>query len=157
MQKPQYSRDAQAILTTKKHWGTIFLEFANKNIKVEPDSANIKLATLSFSTLSYTLGIRYTFEFKKADHFGAFSIATFLSYVNIPDEDIQDYRHILNSAKLTDSFLAFGIKTVFQINDFQIFADFRHVLGSETKIPLKDLRGFSSNIGVTFNAEIFRM
>ncbi|MEJ7820683.1 MAG: hypothetical protein WKF85_00100 [Chitinophagaceae bacterium] len=47
------------------------------------------------------------------------------------------------------------IKVGFQYNNFQIFADLRHILGDMKSIPIRELRGFNSNIGVVFNAEVF--
>jgi hypothetical protein len=77
--------------------------------------------------------------------------------LNIPDEDKPDYREIFNSSKLTDNIFSAGAKITFQINEFQIYGDFRHAFGSSEKIPVKGLKGFSSNIGVVFNAEIFTL
>ncbi len=144
-----------------------FFEFSHKNIRADSSEKN---KPLSFATLNYTAGIKYTFNvFKKGEDENdtgteaSLFISAYLSSLNIPDEDIDSYRAVLSKgqsidpATLTDDFRSIGIKIGGQFKSFGIFADFRAVLGKESKIPLKDLRGFHSNIGLLINAEIFHI
>lgn len=130
-----------------------FLEFANKNIKAEKNDS-VKI----FSTLSYTFGIRFQYMFLDNKDKVSFSIAPFYSIINVPDEDNEDYRFLFtsnSSSTLRSAVRSWGVKIGFQYNNFQIFADLRNVLGDEKKIPIRELRGFNSNIGVVFNAQVF--
>ena len=84
----------------------------------------------------------------------------YLSYFNIPDEDRDDFRYVtkrnfkfINGNELSDHFTSLGLKTIFEINAFQIFADFRHVLRNDN-VSAVELRGLKANIGVVFNANI---
>jgi hypothetical protein len=144
-----------------------YFEFSHKAIK--SDTSN-KSPELSFATLNYTLGLKYIFNIfrlskdeKPKETDASFFVSLYLSSLNIPDEDIDDYQAILskgktfNPAQLTDDFRSVGIKIGAQINSFGVFADFRHVLGNDNKIPLKELRGFHSNIGFTLNTDIFNL
>ena len=146
-------------LEHNEHFIVPFFEFSHKNINASRDTGNSKSVAYHFSTLNYTLGCKYLFHYKKSiektDNDVYFSLAGYLSYLNIPDQDSTDYRILLKSKTLSDNLWSAGLKVVVQYNNFSIFADFRHVLGSATRIPVRELRGFSSNIGVVFNAEIF--
>jgi hypothetical protein len=139
------------------HFFSPFVEFSQKNIKFDTASIPGKNTSGYFSTLTYTFGYSYIFS-KQVDEaqFG-FSLTPYVSGMNVPDEDNADYRAIFQSPDLPSCIWSFGFKTVFQIKGFQIFADMRHVLGSESRIPVRELRGFNSNIGVTFNADIFEL
>ncbi len=144
----------------KEHYVVPFFEFSNKNIKASKDTGNSKQqASYYFSTLNYTVGCKYLFHYGKTvendSHDIYFSMAGYLSYLNIPNQDTADYRILLKSKTIKDNLWAVGIKVGVQYNNFSIFADFRHVLGSEARIPVRELRGFNSNIGVIFNADIF--
>ncbi len=143
-------------LINEGHYFAPFLEFSQKNIKVDTSSKQGKNTSGFFSTLTYTFGYSYIFTREIEKTSVAFSVSPYISALNIPDEDNDDYRKIFSSPKLPSTLLSLGIKTVFQIKGFQIFADMRHLWGSETKVP-RDLRGFNSNIGVTFNADIFEL
>jgi hypothetical protein len=154
---------------SKQHaWGPFF-EMSHKNIKVDTVNNNKENETLYFSTLHYTLGFRYLFSFSNKyqknnaeEHdYGGLSLSLFVSHMNIPDEDSIDYKKILKnnykdySESVKDNFWSVGVKIVFQIKEFQVFADLRHVLGNKKDLPIRDLRGFNSNIGIVFNTEIF--
>lgn len=143
----------------KEHYVVPFFEFSNKSIRASQDTGNAKLASYHFSTLNYTIGCKYLFRYNKTvdstNHNVYFSMAGYLSYLNIPNQDTADYRVLLKSNTISDNLWALGIKVGVQFNNFSIFADFRHVLGSDKKIPVRELRGFNSNIGVVFNADIF--
>ncbi|MFT3949550.1 MAG: hypothetical protein QM763_21485 [Agriterribacter sp.] len=135
------------------HFICPFFEFANKSVK-----GRIEDSTRYFSTLSYTFGCRYQFLFLNDDEKVSFSIAPFYSIINVPDEDNEDYRYLFSKdiySTLSSSIKSVGVKIAFQYNNFQIFADMRHVLGNDKTVPLRELKGFNSNIGVTFNASIF--
>jgi len=154
---------------SKRHaWGPFF-EFSHKNIKTDTVNNNKESQTLYFSTLHYTFGLRYLFTFsnkylqnnKEVNDYGGLSLSTFLSFMNIPDEDSTDYKKVLKNnfkdytENVKDHFWSFGVKIVFQMKEFQVFADLRQVLGKPENVPIRDLRGFNSNIGIVFNAEIF--
>jgi len=142
-------------LADEGHFLAPFFEFSQKNIKV--DTSNQGKGTSGFfSTLTYTFGYSYIFNKVIENTPVGFSVSPYLSALNIPDEDNDDFRKVLNNSRLPSTLLSFGIKTVFQIKGFQIFADMRHLWGSDAKVP-RDLRGFNSNIGVTFNADIFEL
>lgn len=143
-------------LINEGHYLAPFFEFSQKNIKVDTSTRQGKNTSGYFSTLTYTVGYSYIFTRDIEKTTIAFSVSPYLSALNIPDEDNDDFRKIFNNPKLPSTLLSFGIKTVFQIKGFQIFADMRHLWGSDTKVP-RDLRGFNSNIGVTFNADIFEL
>lgn len=143
-------------LEDEGHYLAPFFEFSQKNIKVDTSSAQGKNTSGYFSTLTYTFGYSYIFNRKIEKTEIGFSISPYISALNIPDEDNDDFRKIFNNTKLPSTLYSFGIKTVFQIKGFQIFADMRHLWGSDVKVP-RDLRGFNSNIGVTFNADIFEL
>ncbi len=137
-----------------EHYLAPFFEFSQKNIKVDTTTEQGKSTSGYFSTLTYTFGYSYIFN-KTIDKTEiGFSVVPYISVMNVPNEDNEDYRKIFNSPKLPSVLTSFGIKTIFQVKGFQIFADMRHLWGSDKKIP-RDLRGFNSNIGVTFNADIF--
>lgn len=136
------------------HYLAPFLEFSQKNIKVDTNSSQGKNTRGYFSTLTYTFGYSYVFTKEINNAEIGFSFIPYLSVVNIPDEDNEDYRILFKSPDLPSSLWSFGFKTTFQIRGFQIFADMRHLWGSDKKVP-RELRGFNSNVGVTFNAEIF--
>jgi hypothetical protein len=140
-----------------------FLEFSHKNIKTD---SSIDGQKLHFSTLNYTTGVKYTFSFwkKGADSTSnnselSFSTTPYLSYLNIPDEDKADYQAILargqkvQPSEINENIFSWGIKIEFQVNSFGIFADFRSVIGNEKKFPIRELKGFHSNIGFTLNTE----
>ncbi|MCC6289718.1 MAG: hypothetical protein IT249_17720 [Chitinophagaceae bacterium] len=135
------------------HFIIPFFEFSNKMIKGRSeDSAKY------FSTLNYVFGCRYQFLIKNSDDNASFSIAPFYSIIVVPDEDQEDYRYLFTGDKyssLKSIIKSYGVKVAFQYNNFQIFADLRHVLGNNMQVPIRDLRGFNSNVGVTFNAAIF--
>jgi hypothetical protein len=150
-------RRVYPIKKSPNHFLSPFFEFSQKNIKVDTSSAQGKNTSGYFSTLTYTFGYSYIFSASVNNTQFGFSFIPYLSGMNIPDEDNADYRKIFNSPDLPSNIWSFGFKTVFQIKGFQIFADMRHVLGSETRIPVRELRGFNSNIGVTFNADIFEL
>jgi hypothetical protein len=143
-----------------------FLEFAYKNIKSDSSFEN---QTLYFSTLQYTLGLKYLFGYQKFDpvvskkkNYLSFSISPYLSLLNIPNEDIDDYRALLGRnvklngpiSNLTDKIWTAGVKIGFYVNGLQIFSDFRSVLNKSEKVPIRELQGFSANIGVVFNADV---
>ncbi|MBX2933423.1 MAG: hypothetical protein KF825_04205 [Ferruginibacter sp.] len=144
----------------KEHCLVPFFEFSNKSIKASRDTGNAKLASYHFSTLNYTTGLKYLFRFSKTvdstEHNVDFTLTGYLSYLNIPNQDTADYRILLKSKTVSDNIWAMGIKIGIQYNNFSIFADLRHVLGSDKRIPIRELRGFNSNIGVLFNADILR-
>jgi hypothetical protein len=144
-----------------------YIEFSHKNIKTDSSKGG---SSLYFSTLNYTFGLKYSFNIfrEKKDENSEnteanFFASLYLSALNIPDEDINDYRAILSKGKsfspasLTDNFKTFGIKIGAQIKSFGVFADFRNVFGSNEKIPLRELKGFHSNIGFTLTPEIFHL
>jgi hypothetical protein len=143
-------------LEDEGHYLAPFFEFSQKNIKVDTSSNQGKNTNGFFSTLIYTFGYSYIFNRTIEKTPIGFSVSPYVSAINIPDEDNEDYRKIFNSQTLPSTLYSFGIKTVFQIKGFQIFADMRHLWGSSSKVP-RDLRGFNSNIGVTFNADIFEL
>lgn len=144
----------------KEHCIVPFFEFSNKSIKASLDTGSAKLASYHFSTLNYTTGLKYLFRFSKTvdstEHNVDFTLTGYLSYLNIPNQDTTDYRILLKNKTVSDNIWAMGIKIGIQYNNFSIFADLRHVLGSDKRIPIRELRGFNSNIGVLFNADILR-
>jgi hypothetical protein len=150
-------RRVYPIKESTEHYLAPFFEFSQKNIKVDTSSAQGKNTSGYFSTLTYTFGYSYIFNKTINNTSFGFSFIPYLSILNIPDEDNDDYRKIFNTPELPSSIKSVGFKTVFQVKGFQIFADMRHVLGSEKKIPIRELRGFNSNIGVCFNADIFEL
>ena len=149
-------RRPYAIGKNDGHYLSPFFEFSQKNIKLDTNSAQGKNTSGFFSTLTYTFGYSYIYNKAIEKTQIGLSLSPYISVLNIPDEDNDDYRRIFNSPNLPSCLLSFGFKTVFQIKGFQIFADMRHLWGSADKIP-RDLRGFNSNIGVTFNADIFEL
>lgn len=145
----------------KRHFLVPFFEFSNKNIKVSQDTAEGKTVNYHFSTLNYTLGCKYLFRFSKKvedkTHDVNFGFAPYLSYLNIPNQDTADYRILLKSKTISDNLWSAGVKVSIQYNFFSVFADFRHVLGSSEKIPVRELRGFNSNIGIILHADLFSL
>lgn len=138
------------------HYLAPFFEFSQKNIKVDTNSSQGKMTSGFFSTLTYTFGYSYIFNKTVEKTTFGFSFTPYISVLNIPDEDNEDYRTIFKSPNLPSELWSFGFKTIFQIRGFQIFADMRHLRGSDKKVP-RDMRGFNSNVGVTFNADIFEL
>ena len=137
-----------------------FLEFAVKKITNKKDTSDPKSQEFNFNTLHYTAGYKWGFtkeKFKdnKTQNIGC-ELAIFYSHVNIPDEDHKSFEKILNRTATKNDFGMLGFKVSFEVNGLQIFSDIRHVFGSETKLPVDDLKGFSYNIGVSFNTEVFR-
>ncbi len=143
-----YAKDSQNF-----HLYSIFAELSTKSIKGRKDDS-----TRYFNTLNWAFGLRYQFLFKKDNDNMSLTISPFLSIVNVPDEDNEDYRFLFTgnaNSKLKSEISSVGCKITFQYNSLQFFADLRHVLGSKDAVPLRELRGFNQNIGVIFNAELF--
>lgn len=139
-----------------EHFLSPFFEFSQKNIKVDTSSSQGKSTSGYFSTLSYTFGYSYIFNKIIGDVKLGFSFSPYISVLNIPDEDNEDYRKIFKQSNLPSELWSFGFKTVFQVRGFQIFADMRHLKGPKSSVP-RELRGFNSNIGVSFTADIFEL
>ncbi len=139
----------------------MFLEFVTKKIKKDVDTADFKSVEYAFNTLHYTLGYSRGFsksfdmESSKKYELGCY-FSVFASYVNIPNEDHENFEKIANWTSPENSFFALGAKVAFEINGFQFFADLRNVFGSKDNLPMKDLRGFNSNIGIAFNTEVIK-
>lgn len=136
-----------------------FGEFALKEIKTDKDSAKGRNETLSLNTLHYTAGYRFGYSKTKTEdgtkNTLGINTAIFISYVNIPDEDDESFRKLINVTGKNNDFWAAGIKFTIDIKGFQLFADLRHVFGSEKNLPLKELKGFNSNLGIAFNTQVF--
>lgn len=132
-----------------------FGEFALKTIKNKKDTTDPKFQEFTFNTLHFTAGYKWgsSKEFKTGDATQTVGIelAVFASFVNIPDEDHESFERIINRQATTNSFGMLGAKLSFEINKLQIFADMRHVFGSASDLPVKDLKGFNFNIGFSFN------
>ena len=113
----------------KEHYIVPFVEFSNKSIKASQDTGNAKQVLYHFSTLNYTLGCKYVFRYNKTvdsvNHDIYFSMAGYVSYLNIPNQDTADYRILLKSKTISDNLWAVGLKVGVQYNNFLIFADFR--------------------------------
>lgn len=150
-------RRVYPIRGSAEHFLSPFFEFSQKNIKVDTSSSQGKNTSGYFSTLTYTFGGSYIFNRTINNTPFGFSVSPYLSVMNVPDEDNDDYRKIFKSPDLPSALWSAGVKIVFQVKGFQVFADMRHLWGSETKIPVRELRGFNSNIGITFNADIFEL
>ena len=137
-----------------------FLEFAVKKITNKKDTTDPKFKEFSFNTLHYTLGYKLGFSKEKIkddkrQHIGC-ELAVFYSYVNIPDEDHENFEKIINRTATKNDFGMLGFKVSFEVNGLQIFGDIRNVFGSKEELPVNDLKGFSYNIGFSFNTEVFR-
>ncbi len=138
----------------------LFGEFSNKKIKADKPlpGATDKDSTLWFSTLNYTLGFKmvYTYPVPMGNTFMPVSLAIipYLHWLNIPDEDNGDYRYLLNDGNLPSSLFGAGCKVIMAVNDFQFFADFRNTFDRNNKISNRDIKGFTSNIGVVVSASI---
>jgi hypothetical protein len=136
-----------------------FLEFATKEIKVNGDSGTAKNPAYRFNTLHFTAGFRVGYGFNKTlngtEYNGAISIMPFVSLTNIPNEDNASLAAIIGAPVKKDMFFSAGAKVGVQINGFQIFADLRYAASKKDRLPINDLKGFNSNIGVAFNAEVF--
>ncbi len=132
------------------HLGIPFFEFSTKNTKSTKDEKE-----LSFSTLNYAVGFRYQFNSQGPEDDAAFSVAPYLAWINVADEDNDDYWALFNDIdkKSRSTVRSFGVKVTFQYNNFQIFADLKSV--KKNDISIREIRGFNSNIGFVFNAEIF--
>lgn len=141
-----------------------FFEFSYKNIasNIESDS-NSEDQKLHFTTLNYSLGIKYIFGLNRIENKDTMNLSFFaipyLSFSNIPNEDTSDYRILLTrkvelnprDGNLTDNITTAGFKIGFQFNGLQVFADFRSVLNKQEKVPIRELKGFHANIGFVFN------
>ncbi len=137
-----------------------FFEFVFKKITNKKDTTDPKFEELSINTLHYTAGYRFGYSKQKfiegkLYQIGA-NLSIFASHVNIPNEDHANFEVLTKLKATNNSFFLIGAKVSFELNGFQIFADVRHVFGDEKKLPLKDLKGFNSNVGVAFNTEVFR-
>jgi hypothetical protein len=138
-----------------------FFEFATKRIDLTIDSTNSKSSKVGFNTLHYTGGFRFSYGLSRVEadkkYNAALGGAVFISNTNIPDEDNAALETITNGKVEKNSFWSVGVKLGIEVNGFQLFADLRHVFGDDKKLPIKDLKGFNSNIGVAFNTEIFHL
>lgn len=132
------------------HFGIPFFEFSTKNIKGSDDKQD-----LSFSTLNYAIGFRYQFNSHRFQDDASFSVSPYFAWINVADEDNEDYWKLFNDStnSLRSTVRSFGVKVAFQYNNFQIFADLKSV--KKDDISIREIRGFNSNIGIVFNAEIF--
>lgn len=138
-----------------------FYEFAYKQVKKDINDTISKSTTdKRFAIINHTIGAKLILRYNDVFE-GGFSIIPYLSFFNVADEDKEDYNYIAkqnfkflnNAMDINDNFTAFGIKTVLEINKFQFFADFRHVIRNES-IQVRELRGLKANIGFVFNANI---
>ena len=152
---PQWMKHKEDSLI--RHFG-VFGEFAFKQIKTGIDSLKGRPKELSINTLHWACGFQYGFVKSKIKDGKPMSMGVnamaLISYTNIPDEDDDNFKKIVGEVGSDDHFWSAGFKVTFEINGFQLFADMRHVFGSESSLPVKDLRGFNSNIGVTFSTDI---
>jgi hypothetical protein len=142
------------------NYNGLFLEFVSKKITNKKDTTDPKSQVVSINSLHYTAGYKWGFSkmgtVKGELYETACDLSIFASFVNIPDEDHDRFQTIANLQARNNSFFMIGAKVSFELNGFQIFADLRHVFGNKNKLPLTDLHGFSSNIGVAFTADILR-
>lgn len=150
--------------STTGHALSGFFEFGYKKIISDSTFKNQKLY---FNSLSYTIGFKYIYGYSKrvnADsnytNLSFFGIP-YVSVLNIPNEDTTDYKALIARTSsqsvltkdINDQILTAGIKIGFQVNNLQVFADFRSVFGKH-KIPVRELQGFHANIGFIFNADV---
>lgn len=134
-------------------------EFSVKNVNIDNDDTSIY-----FNTLNYTLGLKLmSTRFLKIDGMDmpvSLSLIPYLQWVNIPNEDNGDYRYALDGPDepgrpvSPSELFGAGAKVIFAVNDFQFFADFRQVFDKHNNIRNRNLKGFSSNIGVVVSASI---
>lgn len=141
------------------HSISVLGEFANKSVSVDNDDTS-----LFFNALNYSVGLK--FMTTRHVSYGndtvpmSLSITPYLHWVNIPDEDIGDYRYLLDGPdalgqpSLPSTLSGWGIKVAFSIKEFQFFADFRNVTDERKRIFNRTLKGYSSNIGVIVSASI---
>lgn len=133
-------------------WISMYYEFSNKFIKETADS------TINFSIHSHTLGVSFTYLYADDNNKIALSAGPYLSWIRIPGNAAAGYQKLYKQD--IDSLAApplymncWGIKIVFQINDFSIFADFRNVYSKN--VTTASLRGEHLSLGLGFNARIF--
>lgn len=139
----------------------ILAEFSLKNI-----STTVNKSDIHFDILNYTLGLRYTFDYKfnsiendkEEEKFASLSIIPYFNICNIPNEDVEDYKlaFIKNqNENLPDELYSWGIKVMVQYQQLGVFADFKQMMNS-IDIQNRDIKGFNSNIGIAISTDIFK-
>jgi hypothetical protein len=130
-----------------------FAELALKNIKGRTEDS-----TRTFYTINTTFGINFQYLFMTSDDKVSLGCSPYLSWIDVPGNNKKDYRYLFTgdeNSTLKTMISSWGVKTTLQYNLFQIFADFRTVMGSSKDIPVDGLKGFHANLGIVFNAQIF--
>lgn len=132
---------------------TPFFEFANKTITGRNDDSERK-----FYTLNTSFGVNLQYLYIDGNDQVSFGLSPYFATVNIPEPGGDDYRYLLTGNEdslLSTNIQSWGAKVTFQYNNFQIFADFRTVMGDDEDFPVEGFKGFHPNLGVVVNAEIF--
>lgn len=134
-------------------------EFANKSVKVDNEDTNV-----FFNVLNFSLGIRFMstryVRYGKEDVPISLAVTPYWHWVNIPNEDNSDYRYLLDGpdqvgrSVLPSSLSGWGVKVAMSVKDFQFFADFRNVTDVRKRIVNRNIKGYTSNIGVIVSASI---
>lgn len=146
-----------------QYYISAFFDFALKDVRsdVLSNAGDSALTTLYFNTLSYSAGLRFLIqhyyvannEIKCAN----FSATLYGNTTNIPDEDYYDYKTLVGDSTTKEPLGGMGVKLTAQLNNFAIFADLRHTFyDHKIEGSHRDLKGFSSNIGIAVMADIFR-
>lgn len=130
-----------------------FFEFANKTILGRDDDSERR-----FYTLNTSFGVNLQYLYFDGSDQVSFGISPYFAMVNVPQPGVEDYRYLFTgdeTSALSTNIQSWGAKVTFQYNNFQIFSDFRTVIGNDDEFPIVGFKGFHPNLGVVVNAEIF--
>jgi len=113
-----------------------------------------------FVTTNATVGLRYVFHYEKEEEINAFfSAAVYYTHNRILSKDKAEFSALVDDKtiqnKMPLKYNSLGVKLSVEYNKFQFFIDARTVVGKESQIPNKELRGFTYNIGFVTSTSIF--
>lgn len=140
------------------HSITPYFDFALQNSK---NTLNDTIR--SFSTLNYSAGFKYTWRLvsepivsDKEKSEISFSASVFYDFINVPNEDISDFRAILQNETISDHLSYFGMRFDIYFDQFNIFFTMRSGSTDYKVISSKGLQGFNSMIGTSINASLLK-
>ena len=136
----------------------LMAEFSNKQINASKKKDGSD-TSVYFNVNSITLGIKGACYYQPDDkNMISFTALAYFNHVHIPDKDSLDFKYILGQRNLVTNFNSVGGKLTLGINDFQIYADVRHVFYDYAgAIPDRQLASTSVNVGLIIPLALKKM
>ncbi len=130
---------------TRRHWLIPEFDFAYRKVSIDSPS-------IGFKVVNYTLGLKYLFQFNGESDTLAFSLMPYLNLLNIPREDVTNFKSFVSdslflpNSKKAD-IKSWGIKLILQYKSFLFFADMRHNMHTTGFSDSNPLKGTLFNVG----------